>query len=148
MNDSEYGVSYESSQKTGMLTIGLNPDLVSIATFPEIPHPFVKVMNTVKFRIQGELQKYRIQHGMATGESISHHIERAKPETPKKAPVLLHQPKADESVEKRMTPIKRSTFFSSQHESKTRKKVKGIVFRYQQGFTCAVRQAALMSDFL
>ncbi|KAK8805971.1 hypothetical protein WA171_007057 [Blastocystis sp. BT1] len=144
----EYGVSYESSQKTGMLTIGLNPDLVSIATFPEIPHPFVKVMNTVKFRIQGELQKYRIQHGMATGESISHHIERAKPETPKKAPVLLHQPKADESVEKRMTPIKRSTFFSSQHESKTRKKVKGIVFRYQQGFTCAVRQAALMSDFL
>ena len=130
------------------LLIGLNPDLVSIATFPEIPHPFVKVMNTVKFRIQGELQKYRIQHGMATGESISHHIERAKPETPKKAPVLLHQPKADESVEKRMTPIKRSTFFSSQHESKTRKKVKGIVFRYQQGFTCAVRQAALMSDFL
>lgn len=141
-------MSYESSQKTGVLTIGLNPDLVAISTFPEIPHPFLKVMNTVKFKIQGELQKYRIQHGLATEEPTESHVERPKPETPKKPPVLVHQPKADESVEKRMTPIKRSTFFSSQHGAKIRKKVTGIVFRYQKGFTCAVRQPALLSDFL
>jgi len=84
--------------------------------------------------------------------------QKSVPTTPVKSPVKstvkspvkvpqteLH---VDEAVEKHMTPMKRTSFFHAQQGAKTRKKVTGVVFRYQKGFTCAVRQAAMVDDFL
>ena len=148
---------YESAQNTGKLTISLKPDLEPLAVFPDIPVAFSKVLNTVKFKIQGEIQKILIR-----GEQKVNVPMETKPveqKTPKKrsASSFFESPKKklqmdvtiDESrIEKEMTPIKKGSFFSAQQASRSRKIVKGIVFRYQQGFTCAVRQPATIHDFL
>lgn len=162
----EYGLFYESSQSTGRLAIALKPDLEAFVIYPEIPSAFSKVSNTVKFKIQAELQKQLLR-----GEPVSkQHVEQGK-ETPKKRPAstffespkkhpastFLESPKKklqmdvtvnEQELEKKMTPIKKSSFFNSQQTSRNRKVVKGVVFRYQQGFTCAVRQPATIHDFL
>ena len=39
-----YGISYESMQNAGVPKVVLKPDLVSIASFPEIPPPFESVL--------------------------------------------------------------------------------------------------------
>ena len=148
---------YESAQNTGKLTISLKPDLEPLAVFPDIPVAFSKVLNTVKFKIQGEIQQILIR-----GEQKVNVPMETKPveqKTPKKrsASSFFESPKKklqmdvtiDESrIEKEMTPIKKGSFFSAQQASRSRKIVKGIVFRYQQGFTCAVRQPATIHDFL
>ena len=54
----------------------------------------------------------------------------------------------EKEIEKKMTPMKKSTFFNTHQEAKVRKGIRGIVFRFQKGFTCAVRQPAKISDFL
>lgn len=35
---------YESTNTTGILQIELKPDLVALATYPDIPSPFLKVI--------------------------------------------------------------------------------------------------------
>lgn len=131
----------------------------------------------MKIKLQGELQKYLIENGhlssFADGQSDiqqkATHLGRkevTKPTTPvkqsakdkatstptkaTKSPVKPQtEVQISQDIEKRMTStIKRTTFFSSQHGEKTRRKITGVVFRFQQGFTCAVRQPATVGDFL
>ena len=154
---------YESSQNTGKLAIALKPDIEPIAVFPEIPIAFSKVVNTVKFKIQAEIQRVMIggdKHEEKSKTSEVKPVESSKSQTtPKKraASSFFESPKkklqmdvtVDESrLEKEMTPIKKTSFFNTQQTSRNRKLVKGVVFRYQQGFTCAVRQPATIHDFL
>lgn len=152
-------MTYESSQSTGRLMIALKPDIEALAVYPDIPSPFSKVLNAVKFKIQSEIQKRVIQN-----ENTVERTPKKKPlseqhQTPKKrsSSSFFESPKKklqmevavdEKQLEKQMTPIKKTTFFNSQQASRTRKVVKGVVFRYQQGFTCAVRQAATIHDFL
>ena len=177
---SDYGLQYESSQSTGKLMIALQPDITQIGAFPEFPVPFVKVVNTVKFKIQAEIQKKMIQgHSQsqspstpskpsvtsvtsvtsAKRDSSSKSLSASKPsnnssatasipfESPKKK--IQMDVTVDKSrLEKEMTPMKKNPFFTSQQTARSRKVVKGLVFRYQQGFTRAVRQAATINDFL
>ena len=131
----------------------------------------------MKIKLQGELQKYLIENGhlstFVDGQSDIQQKttnlsrkETMKPTTPvkqsskdktastptksTKSPLKPQtEVQISQDIEKKMAgTIKRTTFFSSQHGEKTRRKITGVVFRFQQGFTCAVRQPATVSDFL
>ena len=196
---------YDTSQQEGALHSALKPPLDEVVAFPELPTGFERVGETVRCRVQGELQRYWIEHGMmeeegsfrevvrerghvegamrssvksgksseksmkSSGKSMkssekssenspanshaipsidssTHSHKHTSPNTPVKT--LQTELRVDEAVEKHMTPIKRTSFFHAQQGAKTRKKITGVVFRYQKGFTCAVRQAATVDDFL
>ena len=170
---SEYGCSYETSQSTGSLTIALKPALDQIAVFPGIEHPFSTTRSTVKFKIHAELQRYSLNIASKITQSDkknmdtkmnqsdkktvekSTQVETTQHVTPKKrhTPLIMESPQKKlqmdvKCVENEMTPIKKTTFFTTQHTSRSRKTVTGVVFRYQQGFTCAVRQPSSIHDFL
>ena len=177
----EYGLRYDTSQREGALHSSLKPPLDEVVSFPELATGFERVGETVRCRVQGELQRYCIEHGMMEEDGSFREVMREESEKGKKAmkspaktsvkssqksvsttpvkstvkstvksPVKVPQTElhVDEAVEKHMTPMKRTSFFHAQQGAKTRKKVTGVVFRYQKGFTCAVRQAAMVDDFL
>lgn len=153
-------MTYESSQSTGRLMIALKPDIEALAVYPDIPSPFSKVLNAVKFKVQTEIQKRVIQDENSIERTPKKKPSSEQQQTPKKkrpSSSFFESPKKklqmdvtvdEKQLEKQMTPIKKTTFFNSQQTSRTRKVVKGVVFRYQKGFTCAVRQAATVHDFL
>ena len=122
------------------------------------------MQNAVRFKMQGELQKVLIRGNYSMPSSR----EEAEPVAKKPAPSTPVKRKAhsaqsqsesakklrqvdvevnEQEIEKRMTPIKHS-FFSSHQTTRVRKGLQGIVFRFQKGFTCAVRQPASIQDFL
>ena len=185
---------YDTSQQEGALHSALKPPLDEVVAFPELPTGFERVGETVRCRVQGELQRYWIEHGMMEEEGSFREVVRERGhvegvmrssmksgkssekslgksmKSPEKSNVNSHsnsstnlsthtspntpvktlqtELRVDETVEKHMTPIKRTSFFHAQQGAKTRKKITGVVFRYQKGFTCAVRQAATVDDFL
>ena len=110
--------------------------------------------------MQSELQKVLIRGNYSLpSESQEDMItKKAAPATPVKRKQHAAQSQSEsakkqrqvdlEEIEKKMTPMKKSTFFNTHQEAKVRKGIRGIVFRFQKGFTCAVRQPAKISDFL
>ena len=122
------------------------------------------MQNAVKFKMQGELQKVLIRGNYV----MPSNREEAEPVVKKQAPTTPVKRKAhsaqmqsesakkarqvdvevnEQEIEKKMTPIKNS-FFASHQTARVRKGIQGIVFRFQKGFTCAVRQSASIQDFL
>lgn len=122
------------------------------------------MQNAVKFKMQGELQKVLIRGNYSipsSREEAEPVVRKTTPSTPVKRKSHSTQSQSqsakkarqvdievnEQQIEKTMTPIKNS-FFNSHQTTRVRKGLQGIVFRFQKGFTCAVRQPASIQDFL
>lgn len=115
---------------------------------------------TVRFKMQAELQKVLIRgHYSLMGEEsemISRSVVMKRPSrstprkknVPQESPLKKLRPEVTveaSSLETEKTVMK-VPFFAMQQSTHERKTVKGIVYRYQKGYTCAVRQPATIRD--
>jgi hypothetical protein len=161
---SYYGLSYESSHQNGEVIVTMKPNLPSIAMFSDMKYAYVKVPNAVKMKLQNEVQLELIRGNYAVESNEADFIKKVydKPkalQTPTKKKEEKETPKSakkrttvealmvENDVSKKLTPMKRTNFFSGEKGSKSRRTVQGIVFRFQQGFTSAVRQHGTIHDF-
>ena len=117
---------------------------------------------TVRFKMQAELQKALIRgHYQLAGEELevvsrSVPVKRSARTTPRKknipqeSPLKKLRPEVTveaSSLEGEKTAMK-VPFFTMQQSVHERKSVKGIVYRFQKGYTCAVRQPATIRDLI
>ena len=116
---------------------------------------------TVRFKMQAELQKVLIRghYDSLMGEEsemISRSVVMKRParstphkkNIPQESPLKKLRPEVTveaSSLETEKTAM-RVPFFAMQQSTHERKTVKGIVYRYQKGYTCAVRQPATIRD--
>ena len=118
---------------------------------------------TVRFKMQAELQKVLLKGNFnRLGEEpavVAHHrtphkrstrVTPKKPSIPQESPLKKLRPEvtADVSTLKEEQLPQMDPFFTLQQTNHVRKTVTGIVYRYQRGYTCAVRQPATIRDLL
>lgn len=117
---------------------------------------------TVRFKLQAELQKVLIRgHYPMLGEEsevVSHSVSVKRParSTPRKKNAPRESPlkklRLEAMVDAASLETEKTTmrvpFFTMQQATHVRKTVKGIVYRFQKGYTCAVRQPATIHDLI